>query len=160
MERLVRIEKKKAELYRALIPLVPKDFKDDLKLLALHAERNSKLLMRAKVKIPPDTEGVEDVETALKFLEKALVDPETGVEDYYKYAIDAEEATSKLYSELGRRAKSERTRRLFLWLADISREHAEILRRHLEMWKFMTEQVEEEEIPEDLIEQWFEDVDL
>jgi len=158
MESVVRIEEKKAEVYRALLPLVPRDFKDDLKLLASHAERNAKLLRG--VNIPADTKGLREVEVALEFLEKTLSDPNASVEDYYRYAIDAEEATAKLYSELSMRAKSERTRRLFRWLAEISREHAEILKRHLEMWEFMQENVEEEEIPEDLIEQWFEDIDL
>ncbi|WP_297520208.1 ferritin family protein [Thermococcus sp.] len=155
---LAKIERKKAELYRALIPLVPRDFKDDLKLLASHSERNAGLL--EKVKVPEETRGLREVEVALEFLEKALTDPESGVEDYYRYAIDAEEATARIYSELSMKAKSEKTRRLFRWLAEISREHAEILRRHLEMWEFMQEQVEEEEIPEDLLEQWFEDIDL
>jgi len=158
MGLLSRVEDRKARLYRALIPLVPNDFKDDLKLLASHAEKNAKLL--EGVEVPADTKGLREVEVALEFLEKALTDPEATVEDYYRYAIDAEEATAKLYSELSMRAKSERTRRLFRWLAEISREHAEILRRHLEMWEFMQESVEEEEIPEDLIEQWFEDIDL
>ncbi len=157
MESVVKIEERKAELYRALIPLVPRDFRDDLKLLASHAERNAKLLKG--VRIPAGTRGLRDVETALEFLEKALTEPGVGVEDYYRYAIDAEEATARLYSELSMKAKSEKTRRLFRWLAEISREHAEILRRHLEMWEFMQENVGEE-IPEDLIEQWFEDVDL
>ncbi|WP_297548925.1 ferritin family protein [Thermococcus sp.] len=155
---LAKIERKKAELYRALIPLVPRDFKDDLKLLASHSERNARLL--EKVKVPEETRGLREVEVALEFLEKALTDPESKVEDYYRFAIDAEEATARVYSELSMKAKSERTRRLFRWLAEISREHAEILRRHLEMWEFMQEQVEEEEIPEDLLEQWFEDIDL
>jgi len=155
---LARVEKKKAELYRALLPLVPADFKDDLKLLASHAERNAKLL--EKVRVPDEVRGMKEVEVALEFLEKALTDPDSRVEDYYRYAIDAEEATARLYSELSMKAKSEKTRRLFRWLAEISREHAEILRRHLEMWEFMGEQVEEEEIPEDLLEQWFEDIDL
>ena len=159
MESVVRIEKKKAEVYRALIPLVPEDFKDDLRLLAGHAERNAKLL--EGIRIPADTKGLREVEVALEFLKKALTDPDASVEDYYRYAIDAEEATARLYSELSMKAKSERTRRLFRWLAEISREHAEILRRHLEMWEFMQENVEdEEEIPEDLLEQWFEDIDL
>ncbi|WP_297552288.1 ferritin family protein [Thermococcus sp.] len=158
MKSVVRIEKKKAEVYRALIPLVPRDFKDDLKLIASHAERNAELL--EGVKLPADTRGLKEINVALEFLEKALADPEATVEDYYRYAIDAEEATAKLYSELSMRAKSEKARRLFRWLAEISREHAEILRRHLEMWEFMQENVEEEEIPEDLIEQWFEDIDL
>ncbi|WP_297467180.1 ferritin family protein [Thermococcus sp.] len=156
--KLAKIERKKVELYRALIPLVPRDFKDDLKLLASHSERNARLL--EKVKVPEETRGLREVEVALEFLEKALTDPESKVEDYYRFAIDAEEATARLYSELSMKAKSERTRRLFRWLAEISREHAEILRRHLEMWEFMQEQVEEEEIPEDLLEQWFEDIDL
>ncbi|WP_297063134.1 ferritin family protein [Thermococcus sp.] len=155
---LAKIERKKAELYRALIPLVPRDFKDDLKLLASHSERNARLL--EKVKVPEETRGLKEVEVALEFLKKALTNPESRVEDYYRYAIDAEEATARLYSELSMKAKSERTRRLFRWLAEINREHAEILRRHLEMWEFMQEQVEEEEIPEDLLEQWFEDIDL
>jgi len=158
MESVVRIEKKKAEVYRALIPLVPKEFRDDLELLARHAERNAKLLEGKK--IPTNIRGIKEVKVALEFLEKALADPEATVEDYYRYAIDAEEATARLYSELSMKAKSERTRRLFRWLAEISREHAEVLRRHLEMWEFMRGSVEEEEIPEDLIEQWFEDIDL
>ena len=158
MKALERIEIRKAEVYRALLPLVPRDFKDDLKLLASHAERNAKLLR--EVDVPPNTKGMKEVEVALGFLEKTLTDPEATVEDYYRYAIDAEEATAKLYSELSMKAKSEKTRRLFRWLAEISREHAEILKRHLEMWEFMQENVEEEEIPEDLIEQWFEDIDL
>ncbi|WP_297534927.1 ferritin family protein [Thermococcus sp.] len=153
-----RVELKKAEVYRALVPLVPRDFRDDLKLLASHAERNAKLLKG--INVTEDTKGLREVEVALKFLEKALSDPHASVEDYYRYAIDAEEATAKLYSELSMKAKSERARRLFRWLAEISREHAEILRRHLEMWEFMQENVEDEKIPEDLIEQWFEDIDL
>ncbi len=155
---LARIEMKKAELYRALIPLVPRDFRDDLKLLASHAERNAKLL--EKVRVPANTRGLSEIEVAMGFLERVLTEPDSRVEDYYRYAIDAEEATARLYSELSMRAKSERTRRLFRWLAEISREHVEILKRHLEMWEFVQEEVEEEDIPEDLLEQWFEDIDL
>ncbi len=158
MVSVVEIERKKAEVYRALLQIVPKDFKDDLKLLASHAERNAKLL--EGVSIPVNTKGLREVKVALEFLEKTLSDPEATVEDYYRYAIDAEKATERLYFELSVKARSEKTRRLFRWLAEISREHAEILRRHLEMWEFMKENIEEEEIPEDLIEQWFEDIDL
>lgn len=82
------------------------------------------------------------------------------VEDFYRYAIDAERASARLYRELSMRAGKEKWRRLFKWLAEISEEHAMILERHLEMWQFMQEQTEEEEIPEDLIEQWFEDIDF
>jgi rubrerythrin len=155
---LIRVEEGKAKLYRALVPLVPSDFRDDLRLLALHAERNAKLLKKAKIR----TERVRtrEIETALEFLEKALSDPETSVEDYYRYAIDAERASARLYRRLSMKAEKERWRRLFKWLAEIAEEHAEMLERHLEMWEFMREESEEEEIPEDLIEQWFEDIDL
>ena len=159
MSEIVQLEEKKARLYRALIPLVPRDFRDDLRLLASHAERNMRMLRGIKIQTSR-VRAVRDVETAIKFLEKTLEDPEATVEDYYKYAIEAEKASETLYRELSMKAKDERSRRLFRWLADISAEHAEILERHLEMWRFMQEQVEEDEIPEDLLEQWFEDIDL
>lgn len=46
MNELVMLEEKKARLYRALIPLVPKDFKEDLRLLASHSERNGGELLK------------------------------------------------------------------------------------------------------------------
>lgn len=159
MSEIVRLEEKKAKLYRALIPLVPRDFRDDLKLLAIHAERNAELLREIEISAKKGR-ALRDVETAVKFLEKTLEDPNATVEDYYRYAIEAEKASEALYRELSMKAKDERSRRLFRWLAEISSEHVEILERHLEMWRFMQEQVEEEEIPEDLLEQWFEDIDL
>ncbi|WP_297465722.1 ferritin family protein [Thermococcus sp.] len=159
MRRVVELERKKAILYRAIEKLVPRDFKDDLRLLASHSERNARLLEKIRADVG-NLRAIKDVETALSFLEKAIEDPDATVEDYYRLAIEAERASEALYRELSMKAKDERSRRLFRWLADISAEHAEILERHLEMWRFMQEQVEEDEIPEDLLEQWFEDIDL
>ncbi len=159
MRRVVELERKKAILYRAIEKLVPRDFKDDLRLLASHSERNARLLEKIRADVG-NLRAIKDVETALSFLEKAIEDPDATVEDYYRLAIEAERASEALYRELSMKAKDERSRRLFRWLAEISAEHVEILERHLEMWRFMQEQVEEDEIPEDLIEQWFEDIDL
>ena len=159
MVEIAELERKKAELYRALIPLVPKDFRDDLKLLALHSERSAELLRKARIPAN-ESEEIREILTALEFLEGALEDPASSVEDYYRYAIDAERASAKFYCGLSRKAGKERWKRVFNWLAEISDEHARILERHLEMWRFMREQTEDEEIPEDLLEQWFEDIDL
>ena len=156
--KLHEVERRKGDVYESLIPLIPRDFREDLKLLSLHSKRNAKLLKG--VDIPEDDENLREVEVALKFLERALADPNAGVEDYYRYAMDIESALSKLYEKLSLEAKSEKTKRLFKWLAEISEEHFRILKRHLEMWKFMRENVEEEEIPEDILEQWFEDIDI
>jgi hypothetical protein len=155
MKRIATIEKKKAELYRMVKPLVPRELGEDLELLAVHSERNAKLL--GNVEISDEPEELKRAETALNFLEKSLLDPNATVEDYYRYAIDAERALTDLYRLLSSRAKSKKTRKIFGWLAEIGEEHVRILKRHLDMLKFMEE---EGEMPDDLTAEWSEDVEL
>ncbi|WP_324736762.1 ferritin family protein [Thermococcus sp. SY098] len=143
-EIAVNSEIRTKEMYEKLASLVKSDLiKDELMFLANEEDKHRRIVEKIREKLGSeetepkkvDIEIIDEFKVIAEKMGDAIQKQDTEITEVYEIAMQAELVSEKLYKELARYAATEKTKLLLEMLADMEKNHYNILKKQ---YKYIT----------------------
>lgn len=138
-EIAVNAEIKAKEAYEKMASLVKSDIiRDELLFLAKEEDKHRQIIEKMAEKFKESEEEPKKIEIEImgefkviaEKMSEAIKKPDINLDEVYEIAMEAELVSEKLYNELANYAANEKTKVLLNMLADMERQHFNILKKH------------------------------
>ena len=137
-EIAINSEIKAKEAYEKLASLTKSDIiRDELLFLAREEDKHREIIEKMAEKFKGERaepkkiniDVMAEFKVVAEKMAEAIKKPDVNIDEIYEIAMEAELVSEKLYKELANYAATEKTRMLLEMLADMERNHYNILKR-------------------------------